>query len=64
MAAYTARMAREPVDPVAIGRFWAQVIEDYMRACVRDRGLLPAAQSIDVLFDEFMAAVITGRHGQ
>jgi hypothetical protein len=54
MAAYTARLTRDPVDPVAVGRFWSDRIERMLAACVRDREILPAAQSIDVLFHEFM----------
>jgi hypothetical protein len=55
MIAYTARMAIERVDPVAIGRYWSDRDEDLFRACVSDRDVLPADQSIDVLFHEFMA---------
>ena len=55
MMTYTARLALDPVDPVRIGRYWAARVEDHLTACVRDRGLLPDAQSIDVRFDEFMA---------
>jgi hypothetical protein len=55
MVAYTARMNVERPDPVAIGAYWAQRVEDLLRACVRDRELLPAAQSIDVRFADFTA---------
>lgn len=55
MAAYTARLQLAQVDPVRIGRYWAQRVEDLLNACARDRHLLPAAQSIDVRFDDFMA---------
>ena len=55
MAAYTARLSRDPVDPQLIGRYWADRIERLLRACSEDRALLPAAQSLDVRFDEFMA---------
>jgi hypothetical protein len=54
MIAYTARMATERPDPVAIGRQWARRIEDLLDACVRDREVLPTDQSIDVRFDDFM----------
>jgi Sulfotransferase family len=55
MAAYTARMSQEPpIDVHAIGRYWRSRIEDLFRACTRDRALVPAAQSIDIRFDEFM----------
>jgi hypothetical protein len=55
MIAYTARMSADPVDPVLLGRYWADRIELMLRACVRDRELLSAERSIDVRFDEFMA---------
>lgn len=55
MVAYSARMSSEQPDPVAIGRQWGRRIEDLLNACVRDRELLPADQSIDVRFDDFMA---------
>ena len=55
MIAYGARMSRDPVDPPALGRYWAERIERMLRACVADRGKLPARQSLDVRFDEFMA---------
>jgi hypothetical protein len=55
MVAYSARMASEHPDPVAIGRQWGRRIEHLLDACVRDREVLPDAQSIDVRFDDFMA---------
>jgi Sulfotransferase family len=55
MITYTARLSHEPVDPHWIGRYWADRIERMLRACVEDREVLPADQSIDVHFDEFMA---------
>jgi hypothetical protein len=55
MAAYSARMYHDPVDPELFGRYWADRLEAMLRDCVRDRERLPAGQSIDVRFDEFMA---------
>jgi len=55
MMAYTARTHQDKVDLAVIGRYWADRVEDLFRACVRDRELLPAGQSIDVLFHDFMA---------
>ncbi|MBK8306794.1 MAG: sulfotransferase [Gammaproteobacteria bacterium] len=55
LVSYAARMSREPVRPRDIGHYWADRIEQMLRACVRDRELLPAAQSIDVRFHEFNA---------
>jgi hypothetical protein len=63
MAAYTARMYHDPVDPELFGRYWADRLEVMLWACVRDRERLPTEQSIDVRFDEFMADD-TGRHGR
>ena len=37
MLAYTARMASEHPDPVAIGRYWADRIVTLLAACLRDR---------------------------
>lgn len=55
MIAYTARLSYARVDPVVIGHYWAERLETMLRACVRDRDVLPPDQSIDVRFDEFMA---------
>jgi hypothetical protein len=55
MIAYAARMHVERPDPVACGRYWSARVEDLLRACVRDRELLPAAQSIDVRFQDLTA---------
>jgi hypothetical protein len=55
MAAYTARMSKAKPDPHRIGEYWAEAVERLLRACVRDRDLLPAEQTIDVRFHEFMA---------
>jgi hypothetical protein len=55
MVAYTARMNVDTVEPALVGNYWADRIEVMLRACARDRDLLPAARTIDVRFDEFMA---------
>jgi Sulfotransferase family len=55
MITYTARTSQEKVDPVRIGHYWAEIIEDFLRAAVDDHDLLPADRTIDVTFDEFMA---------
>ena len=55
LVAYGARLSLASVDPVAIGRYWGARIETMLRACVADRDVLPADQSVDVRFDEFMA---------
>jgi Sulfotransferase family len=55
MITYTARLSHERVDPKYIGGYWADRIERMLRACADERDVLPADQSIDVPFDEFMA---------
>src|SRR5207248_1174010 len=55
MMTYLARLNLEPVDPVAIGGYWAARLEAMLRTCVETRDVLPAERSIDVRFKEFMA---------
>jgi hypothetical protein len=55
MLAYGQRMSRKQVEPGALADYWSDRIEHLLRACVQDRDKLPAQQSIDVLFHEFMA---------
>lgn len=55
MLAYTARMHLDPVDPVGIGHFWADLLVGMLDRCQAERDLLPAGQSLDVHFDAFMA---------
>lgn len=54
MLAYGQRINRHKVEMQALVDYWSDRIEHLLRACVRDRALLPGAQSIDVPFDEFM----------
>jgi hypothetical protein len=55
MLSYTARMSQAKPDPFAVAGYWADRLERMLHACVRDRDLLPDAQTIDVPFDAFMA---------
>jgi Sulfotransferase family len=55
MLAYSARMTFDEVDPLRIGAYWADRNAMMLLDCLRDRGAVPANQSIDVRFDEFMA---------
>jgi hypothetical protein len=55
MVSYSSRLSHARVDPQRIGRYWADRVEDMLRACVDDREVLPAGRSLDVHFDEFMA---------
>jgi len=55
MLGYGARIRRTRIDLAGIAAYWVDRIERLLRACARDRALLPASRSIDVLFHEFMA---------
>jgi hypothetical protein len=55
MLAYGDRIRRTRVDPPGVAAYWMDRVEQLLRACVRDRELLPAERSLDVLFHEFMA---------
>jgi len=55
MLGYGARIRRTRIDLQDIAAYWIDRIERLLRACVRDRDLLPAEHSLDVLFHEFMA---------
>jgi len=52
MQTYVSRMSRDPVDPVAIGQYWADRIVRMLVQCAQDRDRLPASQTIDIMFDE------------
>jgi len=55
MNAYIDRLRRLKVNPAEVANYWVDRIERLLRACVRDRDLLPADRSIDVRFGDFMA---------
>ena len=55
MIAYTARLTRDRVDVEGIGHYWADRLERMLRRCAEEHDVLPAEQTIDVHFDEFMA---------
>ena len=55
MIAYSARLTRDRVDVEGIGHYWADRLERMLGRCAAERDVLPAAQTIDVHFDEFMA---------
>ena len=55
MMAYTARMSIRPECLGDVARYWVDRIEAMFRAFAAGRGQVPAAQSMDVRFDEFMA---------
>ncbi|MCU1449042.1 MAG: putative sulfotransferase [Acidimicrobiales bacterium] len=55
MMVYLARLNFDPVDAAGIARYWSDRLETMLRACMRDRELLPEDRSIDVRFAEFMS---------
>jgi hypothetical protein len=55
MLAYSARLTRNRVDVNGIGRYWSDRLERMLGRCAAERDVLPAAQTIDVRFDAFMA---------
>lgn len=54
MMAYGERLRRTRIDLPALADYWIDRIERLLRACVRDRDRIPAAQSVDVLFHDLM----------
>ncbi len=56
MMAYGERLRRTRIDLAALADYWIDRVERLLRTCVRDRDALPAAQSLDVRFDELMAS--------
>ena len=55
MISYASRMACDAPDPVKISGYWLERADDLLNGCLRERDVLPAAQSIDVRFEDFMA---------
>lgn len=55
MQAYSQRMNRRHVALQALIEYWSERIEHLLRACVRDRELIPAQRSFDSPFHTFMA---------
>ncbi|RWU18829.1 sulfotransferase family protein [Pseudomonas alkylphenolica] len=55
MIAYGDRIRRHTVDLKELANYWTDRVEHLLRACVRDRDSVPADQSLDVRFDDYMA---------
>ena len=55
MLAYGDRMRRAEIEPEALAEYWVDRVDRLLRACVRDRDLLPPDRTVDVMFHEFMA---------
>ena len=54
MNTYIDRLRRTRVEPAQVADYWVDRVERMMRACVRDRHILPADRSLDVMFHDFM----------
>ncbi|MEI7913508.1 MAG: sulfotransferase [Mycobacteriaceae bacterium] len=50
MMAYSDRMRRRSIDPDWLLGYWTDRIHRLLSACVRDRDLVPADRSVDVMF--------------
>ncbi|MDF3341789.1 sulfotransferase [Mycolicibacterium septicum] len=55
MICYATRMAVTRPDVTKLTGHWLNRIDDLLAGCIRERDVLPAEQSIDVRFDDFMA---------
>jgi len=55
MALYAARILRKRIDPAEPLGYWPDRYERLLRACVRDRDVLPEAQTLDVYFHQWIA---------
>jgi hypothetical protein len=55
MLAYGDRIRRRTIDLEELASYWIDRIEHLLRACVRDREVVPASRSLDVRFHEYMA---------
>jgi hypothetical protein len=55
MLAYSLRLGHDPVDLPWVGDYWSDRLRRMLQSCVDERDVLPAGQTIDVRFDEFMA---------
>ena len=55
MGAYGLRMNAAGIDPIAVGRYWADRIENMLRASIEDRRLIPEGRIFDMRFRDFMA---------
>jgi hypothetical protein len=55
MVSYSARMNCAHPDPERTSRYWLDRGSDLLNGCLTERDTLPADQSIDVTFEEFMA---------
>ncbi len=54
MLAYGDRLRRHRIEPDQLAEYWVDRVERLLRACVRDRELVPDDRGVDVIFHEFM----------
>jgi hypothetical protein len=54
MLAYGHRLSRHTVDTAGLLEYWSDRVEHLLRACLCDRHIFSADQSVDVLFEQFM----------
>jgi hypothetical protein len=52
MLAYGDRVRRREIEPHWLADYWTDRVERLLRACVRDRALIPAEHSLDIGFHE------------
>ena len=55
MLGYGDRVRRTRVDLAGLADYWIERVDELLGACLRDRDALPAAQTIDLPFHDFMA---------
>ncbi|OBI32496.1 sulfotransferase [Mycolicibacter terrae] len=52
MLAYGDRIRRREIDPEGLVEYWVDRVEQLLRACVRDREMVAAGQSLDISFHQ------------
>jgi hypothetical protein len=55
MVTYSERMHRDRVEVETVARAWVDRLDRLLSTCLRDRDVIPAARSVDIAFDDFMA---------
>lgn len=55
MLAYGDRLRRHAIEPEVLAAYWVDRVQRLLTACVRDRDLVPADRSTDIVFADFMA---------
>ena len=54
MLGYGQRMSRKKVEPQKLLDYWTERVQHLLQACVNDRAKLPAAQSLDIPFQQLI----------